>query len=237
MAPGTSMKAPMDTDTCYDENCLHGGPEPSSGDVGDFCKAAASSCESCMEATRKVFLTVRGGDDAVDATALAQAEFDALFAFWSREKELGLITAESHGICFACAVDALMQGEAPNARFFVRLGAFVRLVAEYGLAAVKEAVGDDSEEARRRVAPLIAALAATTNDRGVARFLAAEIPCGCLKAMAADTACVACCRNLSPPATPMRCSRCKTAIYCNRACQMSDWKRHKRACVPIKAPE
>jgi len=30
----------------------------------------------------------------------------------------------------------------------------------------------------------------------------------------------------------MVCSRCKTAYYCSRECQVADWKLHKKACVP-----
>jgi hypothetical protein len=28
------------------------------------------------------------------------------------------------------------------------------------------------------------------------------------------------------------CSRCKTAYYCGRDCQSSDWARHKNMCLP-----
>ena len=27
-----------------------------------------------------------------------------------------------------------------------------------------------------------------------------------------------------------KCSRCKTVWYCSRACQLSDWKEHKKTC-------
>jgi len=218
-------------DAAYDAACLHGGPDPALPEVGEFCKAAASCAELCMEATREVFLTVRAGDDERDATALAAAELDALFGFWARPKEAGLIGASSAAICFACAVDALAQDEAHNARFFVRLGAFVRLVHARGLAGAKADVASDAGAARERVAPLVAALAATTNARGVARFLRTEIPCACVAALAGDAACVACCKPL--PEKAMRCARCRSVVYCDRTCQMHDWKRHRTEC---KAP-
>ena len=215
----------------YDADCLHGGPDPAAAGVGEFCKAAASCSELCMNATREVFLTVRAGDDERDATALATAELDALFRFWAQPKELGLLTPGAASICFACAVDALRGNEPANAKFFVRLGAFVRLVAAHGLAAVQADVGSDADAARARVAPLVNALSATTNVRGVARFLAQSIPCGCVADLAADTACITCCKPLATDALK-RCARCRAAVYCDRNCQMHDWNRHRTECAP-----
>lgn len=31
------------------------------------------------------------------------------------------------------------------------------------------------------------------------------------------------------------CTQCKSEVYCSRACQRQDWKRHKAACLPILA--
>jgi len=33
--------------------------------------------------------------------------------------------------------------------------------------------------------------------------------------------------------SPLRCSRCKTSIYCNRECQTKHWSEHKRLCRPV----
>jgi hypothetical protein len=43
------------------------------------------------------------------------------------------------------------------------------------------------------------------------------------------------CRGCSKEATPggptlLKCGKCKAAFYCNRECQMADWKRHKKEC-------
>jgi|UniRef100_K3WX20 tetratricopeptide (TPR) repeat protein len=32
------------------------------------------------------------------------------------------------------------------------------------------------------------------------------------------------------------CSRCKCVFYCDKSCQMDDWKRHKPLCKPSTAP-
>ncbi|KAI9005592.1 hypothetical protein DFJ74DRAFT_691324 [Hyaloraphidium curvatum] len=32
-----------------------------------------------------------------------------------------------------------------------------------------------------------------------------------------------------------RCARCKIVNYCSRACQESDWPRHKSLCVPVQS--
>jgi hypothetical protein len=47
------------------------------------------------------------------------------------------------------------------------------------------------------------------------------------------------CRNCSTIAKPgqrlLQCTRCKTAHYCNKLCQKTDWKRHKSECHPPEA--
>jgi len=35
----------------------------------------------------------------------------------------------------------------------------------------------------------------------------------------------------------MRCSRCKTSIYCSNDCQASDWPYHKTKCTPVSPPQ
>lgn len=35
----------------------------------------------------------------------------------------------------------------------------------------------------------------------------------------------------------MKCSRCKSAFYCSRECQVADWKRHKKICLPVSKNE
>ncbi|NGX56970.1 MAG: hypothetical protein K1060chlam5_01225 [Candidatus Anoxychlamydiales bacterium] len=39
------------------------------------------------------------------------------------------------------------------------------------------------------------------------------------------------CPNESKDLTLMRCSRCKSAIYCSTSCQKKDWSRHKIVCI------
>eukprot|EP00730_Choanoeca_flexa_P004840 TRINITY_DN11819_c0_g1_i1.p1 TRINITY_DN11819_c0_g1~~TRINITY_DN11819_c0_g1_i1.p1 ORF type:complete len:327 (+),score=58.43 TRINITY_DN11819_c0_g1_i1:1-981(+) len=36
---------------------------------------------------------------------------------------------------------------------------------------------------------------------------------------------------------PLRCSRCKTSIYCNKECQKQHWKEHKRLCRPVSTDQ
>ena len=38
------------------------------------------------------------------------------------------------------------------------------------------------------------------------------------------------CRKCKKPCKALKCSRCKKATYCSKACQKSDWKRHKAHC-------
>jgi len=38
------------------------------------------------------------------------------------------------------------------------------------------------------------------------------------------------CYHCGRPKAPKRCSRCKTAPYCNATCQREDWLNHKRHC-------
>jgi splicing suppressor protein 51 len=39
------------------------------------------------------------------------------------------------------------------------------------------------------------------------------------------------CRKKETEENPKRCSRCRVAIYCSRACQKAHWKTHKSACT------
>ena len=41
--------------------------------------------------------------------------------------------------------------------------------------------------------------------------------------------CAACCK---PSAEYIKCGRCLRTAYCCRACQNSDWPRHKLSCEP-----
>lgn len=34
------------------------------------------------------------------------------------------------------------------------------------------------------------------------------------------------------PPKPLRCSRCRLTYYCSKECQKSDWKNHKKNCLP-----
>jgi hypothetical protein len=50
-----------------------------------------------------------------------------------------------------------------------------------------------------------------------------------------DNTCVKICRNCDKHETLngaklMKCQRCKAIYYCNRECQVADWKRHKKMC-------
>jgi hypothetical protein len=56
-----------------------------------------------------------------------------------------------------------------------------------------------------------------------------------------DTWCVKSCRHcqkietrqVDTSAVLMKCQRCKIAYYCNRECQVADWKSHKKACSDV----
>ncbi|TYZ61866.1 hypothetical protein PybrP1_000799, partial [[Pythium] brassicae (nom. inval.)] len=58
------------------------------------------------------------------------------------------------------------------------------------------------------------------------------------KAAAAVVAPAETCRNCHKPGAKLKCSVCKKAVYCARACQASDWTFHKRICKkPAAAPK
>ncbi|KAF2117234.1 hypothetical protein BDV96DRAFT_644662 [Lophiotrema nucula] len=45
--------------------------------------------------------------------------------------------------------------------------------------------------------------------------------------------CAVCEASTSPTGgSLLRCSRCRSAFYCNTACQKADWKAHKKSCGP-----
>eukprot|EP00966_Prymnesium_polylepis_P273912 6327493-Prymnesium_polylepis.1 len=78
-------------------------------------------------------------------------------------------------------------------------------------------------------------------DRGmsagtvVARFSGAPYAC-CPLPSERERWCVGCFAQApAAPATLLRCSKCKWARYCSRACQTSDWKRHRRECPVLSA--
>ncbi|OAL52511.1 hypothetical protein IQ07DRAFT_505943 [Pyrenochaeta sp. DS3sAY3a] len=42
------------------------------------------------------------------------------------------------------------------------------------------------------------------------------------------------CSTCSGQPARRRCSRCKSAYYCDRNCQKSDWKTHRNVCEPAQ---
>lgn len=52
-----------------------------------------------------------------------------------------------------------------------------------------------------------------------------------------ETAATDTCRNCHKPGAKLKCSVCKKAVYCARACQASDWTFHKRICKKPEAPK
>ncbi|KAJ4336326.1 hypothetical protein N0V87_005477 [Didymella glomerata] len=41
------------------------------------------------------------------------------------------------------------------------------------------------------------------------------------------------CSTCSGQTARLRCSRCKNAYYCDKACQKSSWKAHRQVCEPV----
>ncbi|KAF1359217.1 hypothetical protein EJ07DRAFT_41859, partial [Lizonia empirigonia] len=41
------------------------------------------------------------------------------------------------------------------------------------------------------------------------------------------------CSTCSGQPAKLRCSRCKSAYYCDKACQKSSWKAHRTVCEPV----
>lgn len=41
------------------------------------------------------------------------------------------------------------------------------------------------------------------------------------------------CANCGHPGATKRCGRCKTTYYCQKECQRSDYKAHKRVCAQL----
>lgn len=45
------------------------------------------------------------------------------------------------------------------------------------------------------------------------------------------------CGDCGKEGATLRCSRCKRAFYCEKACQQRHWKAHKETCRPGALPE
>jgi len=74
------------------------------------------------------------------------------------------------------------------------------------------------------------------SERGVIKCLARETPCNCMhpkkaeaKGMDKTNVCNDC-RNHFPKTSLSFCTGCQIAKYCSKACQVSDWPRHRALC-------
>ena len=85
----------------------------------------------------------------------------------------------------------------------------------------------------------------TANDRALVSFFRKRIPCKCLdekneetKKQTKSSSCYneKCKFNFHrvEKSKTMCCSRCRSAHYCSRDCQVADWPRHKKYCQEIK---
>ena len=78
-----------------------------------------------------------------------------------------------------------------------------------------------------------------TDERTIVKFLRQRIPCSCLDKIYKEVKPMAkfgVCRNPQCSSEKVerskmfRCTRCGDANYCSRACQKSDWPKHKERC-------
>lgn len=224
------------------KDCRHGGPPPdmmfmmtmvqSMGSIRSFQVQAKAALERKQDYVTPIGRVIEASESI--SLAVALVEFDTLLSIWSSRAHL--IRADSYKVAFSCASDAVIDAKYMDARSFVRSGAFLRQWTKSGEDQFISDMQDDSAEARERLAEYNTCLWKTRTDRGVALYLAKQLPCECLrarksqfKATEATSKCLRC--EVQKPRAEFRaCSRCKKAHYCRKECQRLDWRTHKRDC-------
>merc|ERR1711939_779403 len=163
-------------------SCLHGGPEPAG--IMPFFGALMGSMNTVIARTHDVVMRLAAGDEETDRMDVCIAETAAILEYWSNPEFSGTITHDSYKVAFSCATDAVINEDFHFARGFVRTGAFLRQVAKYGQAVVKEdwknRSGHLDSAWTERQAEYTRCLQKTRTDRGLTLYLAAQIPCHCL---------------------------------------------------------
>merc|ERR1712217_505918 len=220
----------MPSDIGPASKCGHGGPEPSR--TGEFLPAMMGVIGSYLDMTNRMILENRQAQGA-------DAELDLFFRYWSRPEMAATISRHSYKVCFSCAVDATIDANFAMARCFLRAGFFVRMWARCGGASMMSTfTSKNITLTSPDVQQYRSCMNETKTDQGVVLFLAREIPCSCLDALAAQRekepktrkCCAYGCEVQKPKREMMLCSGCHVASYCSRECQNENWNDHKQFC-------
>jgi hypothetical protein len=147
---------------------------------------------------------------------------------WNDPSKLKLVVTD-----FLCtATHYVLQGDVVSARLIASMAAYFE-----GIVAAKrgEKVNQDA-----KTTTLVEICGC--DDHTLVKYLRRRIPCSCLDEMYKEVKSITrtgVCHNCS--CTPERskmltCGRCGDANYCSRACQKSDWQRHKESCAGLNLP-
>jgi len=216
-------------------NCRHGGPPPAAGNTMAFITAMIESHQIMIPATNQVRVMIQNNVEGVVRRHAIQTELTILLEFWIAPQHARLIDSESYKVAFSCATDAVIDGDFPMARLFVRTGAFLQLAASEGVKNVSAVLRSANHE-EGGLAVFCECLHKTNTDRGCTLYLSKEIPCRCLRLHAAEhrsqpqMGYCANCETQKPKAELRKCSQCKTVSYCNQDCQKADWSQHRKIC-------
>jgi hypothetical protein len=177
MIAGVDRSAGRPSDIGPAAECSHGGPGVRKDTTGLFLPAMTGFLGSYL------LLLFSELPDA----QFSDAFLDMFLKAWSCPEMASTVSCDSHQVAFSCAVDATLDSEFVVARCFLRTGFLVRMLSNLGGEAMRSSMTVSASDAApsSELRTFIRCMYDTRTDRGIALYLAQEVPCGCMAVLVA----------------------------------------------------
>jgi hypothetical protein len=150
------------------------------------------------------------------------------------------VSADSYAYFFSLAVSEILAGNLLIAKSHVHIGLKLKYTLQDVISQHELFENNiskiDFEKTRVKVREsMLKETSLCTSTNGAIKFVALAVKalnqCKCLDAIVATLERTRQCTNCGAESTVMKkCERCKLSFYCDRKCQMENWRRHKQAC-------
>jgi hypothetical protein len=224
------------------EHCTHGAPK-----VVEEDRIAA--IHGYVERYEKLILEFQtkcqqtGTEFGDHKAEMTNASFAALEQFWSDPKHASLIDAKLVRFCFAYATLLALRGDMDVSHHLAFLGIYLATWFKLGkdtfLGVLRGMPMEISDQ--KTIYDFRESIGKIGSERGLVLFLSKQIPCSCLDEdkknakEAPKSGWCNYCNSEGPKSELKKCSRCKSAHYCSKKCQVADWKAgHKKKCETFK---
>jgi hypothetical protein len=223
----------------FNFGCRHGAPK----DIPDIAIERLPILDGHDEARSAAILKVDkkhpGCTNRLEfSDEYAMAVHKAANAYWTKKKNAKKIDEKMVSLLLAQATEFMLNSKSQHPMS----GDFQSSISDarrlLGLALkFKECIktGDSFAGIAQDSQDLVKQTYEARTERGLKIILARQIPCSCLDDMKANAKATPRARRCEfckkEGVHLMKCSQCKVADYCSKACQKSAWKSHKVMCT------